>query len=166
MCLECLSCIMVWWILMIKHSVYYLANLFYIHVSSCIWRVCSWQVKEKHPRRLWRRSRAEEDKARINRHVSGESFLSSYFLFCTLESIACKFHEYVGNPRPSVIRCSFLYNKWLVNSVLILLILSPSEIEMVISFRASVPLILNSIATFLWGDRKLSLIFNTKIHSF
>ena len=53
----------------------------------------------------------EEDKYRINRLVLGESFLSSYFLFCTLESISCKFHEYVGNPRPSVIRCSFLYNK-------------------------------------------------------
>ena len=49
--------------------------------------------------------------ARINRRVLGESFLSSYFLYCTLESIACKFHEYVGNPRPSVIRCLFLYNR-------------------------------------------------------
>ena len=49
--------------------------------------------------------------ARINRHVSGESFLSSCFLYCTLESIAYKFLEYVGNPRPSVIRCLFLYNK-------------------------------------------------------
>ena len=47
--------------------------------------------------------------ARINRCVSGESFLSSYFLFCTLESISYKFYEYVGNPRPSVIRCLFLY---------------------------------------------------------
>ena len=49
--------------------------------------------------------------ARINRRVSGESFLSSYFLYYTLESIACKFHEYVGNPKPSVIRCLFLYNR-------------------------------------------------------
>ena len=67
-------------------------------------------MKEKHPWRLWRRSRAEEDKSRINRRVSGESILSSYFLLCTLGSIAYKFYEYVGNPRPSVIRCLFLYN--------------------------------------------------------
>ena len=53
----------------------------------------------------------EEDKARINRRVSGESFLSSYFLLCTLESIAWNFYEYVGNPRPSVIRFLFLYNR-------------------------------------------------------
>ena len=53
----------------------------------------------------------EEDKARINCRISGESFLSSYFLFCTLELIACKFYEYVGNPRPSVIRYLFLYNR-------------------------------------------------------
>ena len=49
--------------------------------------------------------------ARINRRVSGESFISSCFLLCTLELIACKFYEYVGNPRPSVIRFLFLYNK-------------------------------------------------------
>ena len=49
--------------------------------------------------------------ARINCHVLGESFLYLYFLYCTLESIACKFLEYVGNPRPSVIRCLFLYNR-------------------------------------------------------
>ena len=48
--------------------------------------------------------------ARIKRRVSGESFLSSCFLFCTLELIACKFYKYVGNPKPSVIRCLFLYN--------------------------------------------------------
>ena len=53
----------------------------------------------------------KEDKARINRRVSGESILSSYFLFCTLGSIAYKFYEYVDNPRPSVIRCIFLYNR-------------------------------------------------------
>ena len=53
----------------------------------------------------------ERGQDRINRHVSGESFPSSYFLYCTLESISCKFHEYVGNPRPSVIRCLFLYNR-------------------------------------------------------
>ena len=110
MCFECLSCIMVWWILMIKHYVYDLSDLFYIHVSSCTWRICSWQVKEKHPRRLWRRGRVKEDKARINRLVSSDSFLSSYFFFCTLDSISCKFYEYVGNPRPSVIRCLFMYN--------------------------------------------------------
>ena len=49
--------------------------------------------------------------ARINRRISGESFPSSYFLYCTLESIVCKFIEYVGNPRPSVIRCIILYNR-------------------------------------------------------
>ena len=48
--------------------------------------------------------------ARINCHVSGKSFLPSYFLYYILESIAYKFIEYVGNPRPSVIRCLFLYN--------------------------------------------------------
>ena len=50
--------------------------------------------------------------ARINHRVSGESFLSFYFFYYTLESIACKFLEYVGNPRPSVIRCLFLYNNY------------------------------------------------------
>ena len=49
--------------------------------------------------------------ARINHRVSSESFLSSYFFYCTLELISCKFHEYVGNPRPLVIRCLFLYNR-------------------------------------------------------
>ena len=53
----------------------------------------------------------EEDKARINRRVSGESTISSYFLFYTLGSISYKFYEYVGNPRTSVIRCLFLYNR-------------------------------------------------------
>ena len=41
----------------------------------------------------------EDDKARINRRVSGESIISSYFILCTLESISCKFYEYVGNPQ-------------------------------------------------------------------
>ena len=54
---------------------------------------------------------SERGQARINHLVSGESFLSSYFLYYTLESIAYKFHEYVGNPRPSVIRYLFLYNR-------------------------------------------------------
>ena len=53
----------------------------------------------------------EEDKAMINHRVSSEFILSSYFLFCTLESISCKFYEYVGNLKPSAIRCLFLYNR-------------------------------------------------------
>ena len=48
--------------------------------------------------------------ARINRLITGKSFSSSYFLYCTLESIVCKLIEYVGNPRPIVIRCPYLYN--------------------------------------------------------
>ena len=54
---------------------------------------------------------SKRGQASINRRVSGESFLSSYFLYCTLDSIACKFIEYVSNPRASVIRCLFLYNR-------------------------------------------------------
>ena len=92
-------------------SILYTIYLTWLYICIILYlKIDSWQVKEKHPWRLWRRSRAEEDKARIDRHVSSESILSSYFLFCTLESIACKFYEYVGNPRPSVIRCLFLYN--------------------------------------------------------
>ena len=41
----------------------------------------------------------------------GKSFSSSYFLYCILESIVYKLNEYVGNPRPMVIRCLILYNR-------------------------------------------------------
>ena len=41
----------------------------------------------------------EEDKLRINRRITGKSFSSSYFLYCTLESIVYKLIEYVGNPQ-------------------------------------------------------------------
>ena len=67
-------------------------------------------MKEKASLKTLEEKQSGRGQARINRRVSGESFLSSYFLYCTLESISCKFHEYVGNPRPSVIRCLFLYN--------------------------------------------------------
>ena len=77
----------------------------------------------------WRRTRAKEDKDRINRRVWGESFLSSYFLYCTLESIACKFHEYVGNPRPSVIRCLFLYNNYHIFQLYTIWNIQPSFIN-------------------------------------
>ena len=49
--------------------------------------------------------------ARIDLRLSSKSFSSSYFLYCTLESIVCKLIEYVGNPRPMVIRCVILYNR-------------------------------------------------------
>ena len=67
-------------------------------------------MKEEASLKTLEEKQSGRGQARMNRRVSGESFLSSYFLYYTLDSIACNFVEYVGNPRPSVIRCLFLYN--------------------------------------------------------
>ena len=67
-------------------------------------------MKEKASLNTLEEKKSGRGQARINRCVSGESFPSSYFLYYTLESIVCKFIEYVGNPRPSVIRCLYMYN--------------------------------------------------------
>ena len=66
-------------------------------------------MKEKASLKTLEEKQSGRGQARINHRVSGEYFLSSYFLYWTLESIAYKFIEYFGNARPLVIRCLFLY---------------------------------------------------------